>query len=56
MMPKTTKPLQPAETVIKSLISLRDELAMRGGDEVATQEVVFKINSCLFATYPPVGR
>lgn len=56
------KELQPGKEVIQSLLNLRDELILKydllGTPEPMTQssmlaqEVVWKINSCLFRKYP----
>ena len=45
-----TKPVQPAEKVVESLMNLREELL--GQDDLKSREIVFKINSCLFSEYP----
>lgn len=42
-----SKPLQPTEKIVQSLINLRDEMVALGHSEIA-----FKINSCLFSEYP----
>lgn len=42
-----TKPIQPADQIVKAMIALRDEMAQRGYSEFA-----FRINSCLYGPYP----
>lgn len=41
---------QPDDVVVQSLINLRDELWARQDPQLS--EVFFKINSCLYRTYP----
>jgi hypothetical protein len=50
----TSKVLQPSDTIVTSLIELRDELSekYRTTLGVSLDEVVMKINSCLYRTYP----
>jgi len=44
------KPLVEKDVMVQSMLALREELVRDGG--TLAQEVVFKINSCLFSTYP----
>jgi hypothetical protein len=45
----TSKKLSESDTIVTSLIALRDELFAR---DLVDWDVIFKINSCLYATYP----
>ena len=50
-----TKTLQDGELVKTSLIALRDELIQKsdsGRYDIPLNEVIMKINSCLFSKYP----
>jgi hypothetical protein len=50
-----TKLLQDGELVKTSLIALRNELLDKsdgGRYDIPLNEVIMKINSCLFSTYP----
>lgn len=50
---QTKKTLQPSEKVVESLLKLRDELWSKRKDlDHGARNVVFKINSCLYAKYP----
>lgn len=49
-MTKKEKTLQEGDTVRQSLLMLRNELLNR--DHVCLNEVIMKINSCLFSQYP----
>jgi hypothetical protein len=51
---KSTKTLQPHNKVVKSLLNLRDELYLRSND-ASSDEIFFKINSCLYKEYPHIG-
>lgn len=44
------KTLQDGAKVINSLRNLREELERR--DQVSANEMIMKINSCLFSEYP----
>lgn len=46
------KPLSPYSDMAKSLTNLRNELVGKHGTRVAVEEIVFKINSCLYSQYP----
>ena len=49
--------VQPGKEVIKSLFNLRQELVdKRELGSVSIDEMVLKINSCLFKVYPPIFR
>ena len=48
---KSNKKLVQSDTVVKSLINLRDELYNRHDDSTIAREMFFKINSCLYKTY-----
>jgi hypothetical protein len=48
---KATRPLQPSEKVLESLLALKQELIE--SDPSGTRlEMLWKINSCLFGKYP----
>ena len=42
-----SKQIQPVEQIVEAMIALRDEMVRRGYPEFA-----FRINSCLYGTYP----
>jgi hypothetical protein len=52
-IPRIEQPLQPHPTIVSSLLRLRDELEKRSGHTIPVDELLFKINSCLFSEYPP---
>ena len=47
----TDKPLQDPETIVESLLRLRDEFYARGA-LADHPDALFKINSCLYSRYP----
>jgi hypothetical protein len=52
-----TKTLQDGELVKTSLIALRDEFIQKSGNgryDIPLNEVIMKINSCLFSKYPVI--
>lgn len=54
-MTTSTKPLQDADTTQRSLLALREELhhdMVGGGSHVEIKHLLWKINSCLYSTYP----
>ena len=46
-----SKPLQPPQQIVDSLLSLKEELESRTYD-ASLRECLFKINSCLYSHYP----
>jgi hypothetical protein len=50
------KELQNSDKVVESLQNLRDELWDRQDQSTIAREIFFKINSCLFGSYPIDGQ
>ena len=46
------KELQNSDKIVESLQNLRDELWKQQDQSAIAREVFFKINSCLFDSYP----
>lgn len=46
----STKELADRDTMIKSILALREELSY--SSDTKSREIVFKLNSCLFKKYP----
>ena len=47
-----TKPIMSFDSVIQSILNLRDELARDAELSILRKEVIWKMNSCLFSKYP----
>lgn len=45
------KPLVDNETMVRSLIKLKQELETRQEKDLTAREILFKLNSCLFSKY-----
>lgn len=50
-----TKQLQPADKVVSSLMALKAELEAQRETNTKAWEILLKINSCLYSTYPITG-